>query len=286
MSVVVPRHRDAVAPADAWVAYQKQPLSAGLLQATLLDVFRRSSSLAPAPTDHSTDRAAAELVDGLIGQAIQHQAVQHPYLHALGSGNLPDLPFALRDLARHYGGYVRFGSRFLETLTARLEDPAHRASMQQRLAREMGVVAPASVVLFQRFRSAVGAEPTGTVDPVAIEVMCWREQLLALIGGGSVAEAVGALLLGTEAIQPTIARPVLEAVGRVGLDPRAAAFFAVPAAAIEPLPMGLRRIAIDLARTPQGRLELAKGMHKALGLRAAFWAWLHQRSLSLSAMQG
>lgn len=286
MSVVVPRHREAVAHPDAWVAYQKQPLSAGLLQATLLDVFRRSSSLAAAPADRSADRSAADLVDGLIGQAIQHQAVQHPYLHALGSGNLPDLPFALRDLARHYGGYVRYGSRFLETLAARLEDPRHVTSVQQRLAREIGVIAPPSVVFFQSFCSAVGLAPTGMVEPVAIEVMCWREQLLALIGGGSVAEAVGAALLGTEAIQSTIARPVLEAIGRVGLDSRAVAFFAVPAAAVEPLPMGLRRIAIDLARTPQGRFELAKGMHKALGLRAAFWAWLHQRSLSLSAMQG
>jgi hypothetical protein len=61
---------------------------------------------------------------------------------------------------------------------------------------------------------------------------------------------------------------VLEAIGRVGLESRAAVFFAVPAATVEPLPIGRRRISIDLARTPQGRFELAKGMHKALSLSA------------------
>ena len=37
----------------------------------------------------------------------------------------------------------------------------------------------------------------------------------------------------------------------------------------------LRDIAIDLAATEQGRLDLAKGMQKALALRCSFWSWLH-----------
>jgi hypothetical protein len=40
----------------------------------------------------------------------------------------------------------------------------------------------------------------------------------------------------------------------------------------------LRDIAIDLAATEQGRLDLAKGMQKALALRCSFWSWLHQRA--------
>jgi hypothetical protein len=41
----------------------------------------------------------------------------------------------------------------------------------------------------------------------------------------------------------------------------------------------LRDIAIDLAATKQGRLDLAKGMQKALALRCSFWSWMHQRAL-------
>jgi hypothetical protein len=40
----------------------------------------------------------------------------------------------------------------------------------------------------------------------------------------------------------------------------------------------LRDIATDFAATEQGRLDLAKGMHKALALRDSFWNWLHERA--------
>ena len=37
-------------------------------------------------------------------------------------------------------------------------------------------------------------------------------------------------------------------------------------------------IAVSLARSPEGRRDLEKGMHKALFLRAGFWDWMLERA--------
>mgnify|MGYP003338190678 CR=1 FL=1 len=247
--------------------------------ASLREVFRHAAT----PSDGGPGRRPAAVVDALLREALNHQAVQHPYLHALGSGNLPDLPFALHDFARQYSGYVHYIVRFQVALMGRLRNPAHRTALLQAW-----LAGAPPQLLFGAFRQALGfvdAPGCPTAAVPAMEVMCWREQQLSLLQGGTVAEAVGAMLLGTEAIQSTIAYPVLEAADRLGLAPHALAFFALPASSGELLPALLRPIVLDLAATPQGQIGLAKGMHKALALRAAFWAWLHQRALSLSAMQ-
>lgn len=278
MSVVSQTSVGSVDLVDAWLAVQRQPLSQALLGASLRDVF---GSPAPRP-QAGAGGSAAHLVDDLIRLALHHQAVQHPYLHALGSGNLPDLSFALHDFARHYSGYVNHMVRFQVALMGRLRDPAHRAALLQS-----SLAGAPPQTLFRPFRQALGlADEFGDAgDFPAIEVVCWREQQLSLLQSGSVAEAVGALLLGSEAIQSTTAQPFLEATDRLGLAPHAVAFFALPASSGDTLPALLRPIILDFARTAQGQIALVKGMHKALALRAAFWAWLHQRALSLSAMQ-
>jgi hypothetical protein len=43
----------------------------------------------------------------------------------------------------------------------------------------------------------------------------------------------------------------------------------------------LKQIAVDLARTEEGRRGLERGMRKALFLRASFWDFLHERAFGL-----
>ena len=252
---------------------------------------------APQPAAVPPALFAAQVVDGLAAQALQHQAVQHPYLRALAWGELPDTRWALRDFARQYYAYSAHFPRYLTAVISKLENPAHRLALMENLTEESGQyeqeeldelaaigIAPEWIVglphpeLFRRFRRALGVMDDDAC-PEAIEVVCWREQFLAILASGSAAEALGALGLGTETIVQTIYQPFVEAIGRIGMHPRDSVFFPLHTAVDDHHQATLRDIAIDLAATEQGRLDLAKGMQKALALRCSFWSWLHQRAL-------
>lgn len=262
---------------------------------------RSALSVAPFPVQ---EIAAETYVDNLARRAIAHQAVRHPYLEALTKGTLPDQSFALRDFARQYYAYSAHFPRYLTALISKLESPVHRAALMDNLTEESGQydqaeldelaaigIQPEWIVglphpeLFRRFRRALGVrDDEGREEE--LEVVCWREQFLSILTSGSAAEALGALGLGTETIVQTIYQPFVVAIDRFGMDPRESVFFPLHTAVDDHHQATLRQIAIDLARTPQGRKDLAKGMHKALALRCSFWTWLHQRALDPQAFQG
>ena len=93
----------------------------------------------------------------------------------------------------------------------------------------------------------------------AMEVVCWRETLLALLGQASGAEAVGLLSLGTEFIVATIYQPFLRAIAHQGgLDPRDTVFFPLHTLVDDAHQLALRQIAIDFAATEDGRADLTR----------------------------
>lgn len=240
----------------------------------------------------------AKAVADLEVVALRHRAVRHPYLEALADGHLPDPSWALADFARQYQGYSSCFPRFLTAVISRLEKPAHRQALLANLMEESGqyddgelallenhgiasewIVSVPHPELFHRFRLAVAGDDDD--GEVALEVECWRETLLALLGQASGAEAVGMLGLGTEFIVPTIYQPFLRAIAHHGgLAPHDTVFFPLHTLVDDAHQLALRQIAIDFAATEGGRADLAKGMHKALALRDSFWSWLHERARS------
>jgi pyrroloquinoline quinone (PQQ) biosynthesis protein C len=240
---------------------------------------------------------AVDAVDAMVATALAHRAVRHPYLQSLSAGTLPDPAWALADFARHYEGYSAHFPRYLTALIARLQNPAHRQALLDNLTEESGVYGTAELEalsrlgirdewitgvphpeLFHRFRVAV-AGPAEADDEDHLEVICWRDMLLAVISQGSAAEAVGALGLATESIVPTLYQPFMQAIERIGhLHPRDTVFFPLHTAVDDQHQATLRQIAIDHAATEAGRRDLTTGMHKALALRDSFWSWLHQRA--------
>jgi len=224
--------------------------------------------------------------------------VRHPFLQALAEGDLPDGRSALVDFARHYYGYSAHFPRYLSALISRLERADHRTALLENLTEESGRYAPEELAelercgiepqwivgiphpqLFQRFRRALGVPNTAAADD-HIEVVCWREMFLSLLTNGSPAEALGALGLGTETIVQSIYRPFVTAIARLGsLAPEDTVFFPLHTAVDDHHQATLRAIAADFATTPEGRMDLAKGMRKALALRDFFWCWLHERAL-------
>ena len=236
-------------------------------------------------------------LDRLTAEALQHRAVHHPYLLAFASGELPDTRWALADFGRQYLGYSAHFPRYLATVISRLTQPAHRHALMENLVEESGqytddnlaelralgiqpewIVDVPHPVLFQHFCSALGV--TSSPEDDVMEVVCWREMLLAVLSGGTPAEAVGALGLGTETVISTMYTHFLPALERAGVDLRDGVFFPLHTAVDDHHQESLLKIAAHYAETNEGRRELHKGMRKALFLRVGFWDWMHARALA------
>lgn len=238
-------------------------------------------------------------INDLIEESLNHRAVQHPYLDALATGDLPDTGWALRDFADHYYGYSLHFPRYLTSVISKLENPAHRNSLLQNLTEESGhyeeeeyaelaaigverswIEGVPHPQLFLRFRQANGLTAPYDPETEAIELICWRESFLATLTHGSAAEALGALGLGTENIVSTIYKPFVKALTRTDLHPRDTVFFPLHTAVDDHHQEALEEISLAFALAPQGKSDLRRGMIKALSLRSSFWDWLYERALT------
>jgi pyrroloquinoline quinone (PQQ) biosynthesis protein C len=255
---------------------------------------------APHSASHSTQHrddqvAASTYVEALIDEALSHRAVNHPYLYALSSGALPDNHWALTDFARAYYGYSAHFPRYLTAAISRLDTAAHRTALVENLTEESGhyheeelaqlessgihrewIVGVPHPELFRRFREALGLQTDDGLNDT--EVICWRELFYGTIAHGSAAEAIGALGLGTETIVSTIYRHFVKALNRIALPPESSVFFPLHCDVDDAHQETLKRIAIDLAHSEEGRRGLRLGMRKALLLRAGFWDYLLERA--------
>jgi len=239
-------------------------------------------------------------VEGLVATALTHRAVDHPYLRALASGDLPDLRWAIADFALQYYGYSAHFPRFLAQTISQLTEPPDRAALMENMTEESGEygqeelaelaeagIEPDWIVgiphpqLFARFCRAMGVNH-GEPSEDALEVSCWREMFLDVLGSGS-AQAVGALGLGTESIVSTMYRQFLPALERLNISKRDAVFFPLHALVDDHHQETLLEIAVRLADTREGRRDLEKGMHKALFLRAGFWDWMLERAMNATS---
>ena len=277
------------------------PTSAASLDAELPDPLpERCQSAVPVTRRMAAGTAAPvdDFLDELVQEAHAHPAVCHPYLHDLSTGNLPDLKWALRDFARQYPGYCAHFPRYLTMVISKLDSPDHRQTLMQNLIEESGTLDEADIevlveygidpdwvqgiphpVLFERFQRALGLGDADLAEPHELEVVCWRESFYNLLASGTAAEAVGAIGLGTENVVGDMYRPIVRAIDCLGsLDRRESVFFELHCEVDEDHHLALLSIARDYAAVPQNRLELRKGMLKALGYRARFWDWMHLRA--------
>ena len=245
-----------------------------------------------------SDKTGESYLEELVQEALSHPAVCHPYLTDLAEGNLPDLPWAIRDFAAQYPGYCAHFPRYLTVVISKLESPEHRATLMQNLIEESGMLDDEELAvlvefgidpdwvqgiphpkLFERFQHAMGVYDTDEHADDALEVVCWRESFYHLLANGSPAEAIGAIGLGTENVVNKIYTPMIRAIERLGtLERRDYVFFDLHCEVDEDHHKALLNIAHDFADVPLNRIDLRKGMLKALGFRARFWDWMHERA--------
>ena len=246
----------------------------------------------------STYTSGESYLEALIQEALSHPAVCHPYLTDLAEGHLPDLSWAIRDFATQYPSYCAHFPRYLTVVISKLESPGHRKTLMQNLIEESGMLDDEEIAvilehgidpdwvqgiphpkLFERFQHAIGVRDTDEHADDALEVVCWRESFYHLLANGSPAEAIGAIGLGTENIVDRIYTPIIRAIERLGtLERRDYVFFELHCEVDDDHHEALLSIANDFADVPLNRIDLRKGMLKALGLRARFWDWMHDRA--------
>ncbi len=211
---------------------------------------------------------------------------------------MPDLGWVLRDFAVQYPGYCAHFPRYLTMVISKLESPDHRMTLMQNLIEESGMLDEEEIEvlvehgidpewvqgiphpkLFERFQHAIGVHSNDDPADDALEVVCWRESFYHLLANGSPAEAVGAIGLGTENVVNKIYTPIIRAIERLGtLERKEYVFFELHCEVDDDHHEALLNIASDFMDVPQNRIDLRKGMLKALGLRVIYWDWMHERA--------
>jgi len=238
-------------------------------------------------------------LESLIDEAMNHRAVNHPYLTALANGSFANMPAVLRDFAGQYGFYSSWFPRYLTGVISKMEHVEHRTHLLDNLAEESGHLHEEDLdairalgikdewvqgiphpQLFKRFQHAIGAETSGKPG---IEVEIWRDSFLSLIQNKSAANAVGAIGLGTESVVKHIYHPIIKAIEKyTDLTLEQYVFFPLHTEVDDE--HGL--ILLDIARQmidegPQSAHEVRKGMLTALNLRASYWEDMMLRAQKL-----
>lgn len=234
----------------------------------------------------------AAFVERLQALAEASRAANHPLLRAIGEGDFDDLRFAIRQFVGEYYFYSRRFTQALGAVMSSLDAPEHRAWLTGNTAEEAGVldegherelreagIDPEFVKaphpeLFKRFLRAAGLSPDDLARAMPlVATASWVETFLAICRHGGQEQAVGALGMATEGIVGRMYRYVLAGIKRAWPDMplKDRVFFDLHAMVDDDHADVLRRIAVALARTPEGRRQLALGTVKALHARATFF---------------
>jgi len=235
----------------------------------------------------------------LISEALNHRAVNHPYLKALANGDFENMEAVLKDFASQYGFYSSWFPRYLTAVISRLENPDFRNHLLDNLSEESGHLHEEDMLavralgikdewvqgiphpkLFKRFQTAMGVD---TNEEIGIEVDIWRDSFLALVQGGSAISAVGAIGLGTESIVKYIYKDIIKAIeDHTSLSIEDYVFFPLHTEVDDEHGLILLDIAEKMAlQSKEDERELRKGMLKSLNLRASFWDDMYKRAQSL-----
>jgi pyrroloquinoline quinone (PQQ) biosynthesis protein C len=237
----------------------------------------------------------------LVSEALNHRAVNHPYLKALANGDFENMEAVLKDFASQYGFYSAWFPRYLTAVISRLENPDFRNHLLDNLSEESGHLHEEDMLavralgikdewvqgiphpkLFKRFQTAMGVD---TNEEIGIEVDIWRDSFLALVHGGSAISAVGAIGLGTESIVKYIYKDIIKAIeNHTSLSIEDYVFFPLHTEVDDEHGLILLDIAEKMAlQSKEDERELRKGMLKALNLRASFWDDMYKRAQSLQS---
>ena len=250
-----------------------------------------------------TTQSGQGYIEGLCEQALDHRALNHPYMQRLIDGDVPDIQGAMRDFVFQYSPYCFDFIRYLTATISQLEDEKHRKALMTNLVEESGHVYEENAALlptigielewvnkvphtelFRRYLEAAGAgDGYRKQNDYADESVIWRELFYGVCSREGPCRALGAIGLGTENIVKYIYRPFIKAIeNHLDISLRDRVFFDAHVALDEQHGDALTNIAIDYADKTENRKPIKEGMLMALGIRNSFFDALQDRALAMS----
>ncbi len=239
-------------------------------------------------------------IEKLLQEALEHKAINHPYLLALENGEFTDTKAALKDFAVQYSGYTEWFPKYLTAAISKMNNAEHRSHLIDNLSEESGQLDEDELKflteigiqsewvngiphpeLFRRFCQSIDIESDNSLD---ITVEIWRELFLNVMYNGSAAEAIGAIGLGTESVVKHIYKFFTNAIqSHTDLDREDYVFFELHSEIDDEHGKIMIQIAEDfLNESSNNYNELRKGMLKALNLRVLFWDMMYERAKNLN----
>jgi hypothetical protein len=254
-------------------------------------------------TTFDTPRTRVRSVPAVVGsdylaEALAHPAMRHALLQRFAEGGFRDADAAAIAFAREYSGFVAWSAHFVRCALGRVEQPAHQAALQRRLAIEQGQlddatctmlrrigVSPRGVLgvpraaLFDRFARALGLGDHEIAEPTAAASR-YRTRLLQYLTQSSPAAALGAFAFGIEFANLAASKRMLRGLLGIGTLRRdALAWFELQSISADAWRRELLGIANDLATGAHGADEVLEGVRAALGFRCEFLDPLYVRTV-------
>ncbi len=226
-------------------------------------------------------------IEALCADVMRHQAVNHPYLERLASGDLPDMQAAIRDYCHQYYFYSAEFTSYLEAVIGGLDSALHRDVLRQNLKEEQGndLGNPQSIPhteLFQRFRRAAGVTPEYDAEtPPCTTVTVWRDLFLQKCKSRQPGVGLGAIGLGTEMIVSTVYPYLHKAVmSHSDMKPDDYLFLTLHMECDDRHADDTKEISLELAEDQGCREALRFGVLSSLNLRNAFWDVMLARAVA------
>lgn len=247
----------------------------------------------------STDKYS-DCIRQICDAALNSTAVHHPYLDALQAGTLPDMRFALQELAFQYGFYSADFIKYVSAVIKNLRSEKHKHILRENLAEENGdthglelpevllacVEGVSHSELYTRFQESLGIDHGYRQSAAATEtVLQWRDDFLQLCQMNECA-GVGAIGIGTELLVSQIYSKILQAIRlHTDLSTEQYVFFELHSVCDDEHAGQVIRVCQDLAKNEHACEQIESGARLAIEMRTAFWDEMYERALGCKKMK-
>ena len=246
----------------------------------------------------SKNKLGTAFIKQLSSDALNSAAINHPYLHAISRGDLPNIDLALKDFAFQYSIYSSKFTQYVSSVIDNLSNPQHKQILLNNLAEEQGdthgIELPDDVLasvadqphasLYRRFQEAIGVDTEYSKQtPQSQTAVLWSKQLLQLCQENACV-GIGAVGIGTELIVSHIYDQILtglKAHSQLTMEERV--FFDLHSVCDDEHASQMILIAEDLACDPEACEQIEFGTHMAINMRIMFWDRMLDRAQNFPA---
>lgn len=231
--------------------------------------------------------SSGDFITSLLEEIKAHSALDHPYLVALGTGQLPDIDAAIRDYAHQYSFYSSYFVHYLDGVINALTEQSHKDELYENIKEERGdpnaedLALRPHVDIFNHFKTQIGID-SDYVDnhPASTTTMLWRDLFLQKCRSTIPGVGIGAIGIATENIVPHIYRYIVDAIeDQSTFENDASFFFRLHMDCDEEHAQNLIDVTAEIAENLETREAIRFGVFSSLNLRNAFWDSQYARAI-------